>query len=87
MIKKNDILKRFKVERLSLIKDADLIRLAKNGELGRDTMWSALKIWAFPSEAKFVEHLRTAIESGKELRVTFSEGEHLSENKVIVEYV
>lgn len=87
MIKKNEILTRFGVDSLSSIKDEDLIKMAEMGEFGQNTKWSAVKSWAFPNKKVLADHIRKAIETGKELRVLVTEGELYSEDQVIVEYV
>ena len=82
MIKKNEILKKFKVDSLSEIKDKDLISLAEEGELGSDTMYSAAKKWAFPNIHALAEFIREAINMEKELRVVITEGEFFSEDEI-----
>ena len=87
MISKNAVLLHFGVNSLSAIKDEDLIGLAEEGRLGECTMWAAAKGWAFSNKKSLADHIRKAIEMGKDLRVSFIEGELYEEDQVIIEFV
>ena len=87
MISKNVVLSRFGVDSLSAIKDEDLIEFAEMGELGEYTMWAAVRCWMFHSKKSLADHIRKAIEIGKDLRVSFIEGELYEEDQVIIEFV
>lgn len=86
-MKKKDVLDYYSVSSLKEIDDEKLLKLAKEGNLGRETKWAALKVWAFKSKSDCAEHIRKALELGKELRVGIMEGEHMSEDRTEIEYV
>lgn len=86
MIKTKEILKRLGFSDLSSIDDEMIIKLARQGEFGHDTKWSALKVWAFQDEHELAKHIRKAIEQEKELVVVFVNGEGMSEDRVEINY-
>lgn len=84
---KKELLKHFNVSRLAEISDKNLIKPASEGKLGRDTKWSALSLWAYDSEHEFTEHVRNALEKGKQVRTYIIEGEHHCPDKIEIDYV
>lgn len=86
-MKKKDVLDYCNVSSLKEIDDEKLLQLAEEGNLGRETKWSALKVWAFKSKSDCAEHIRKALDLGKELRVVIIEGELQSKDQIEIEYV
>mgnify|MGYP006873071587 CR=1 FL=1 len=86
-MKKKDVLDYCNVSSLKEIDDEKLLTLAEDGLLGRETKWAALRVWAFESKRDCAEHIRKALDLGKELRVSISEGEYMSKDQITIEYV
>ena len=88
---KKELLKHFNVSSLADISDKDLIELAREGKLGRETKWSACNSWAYESKHDFAEHVRIVLEKGKQLRTCVYGGEGLSlqasQSKIEIDYV
>ena len=86
MIKKEDILKRYKVRSLSAIKDSDIIEFAKFGELGPKTASSAVTGWVFNDEHELADKIREAIEREKQLAVYVEEDDFCTNTKIMVAF-
>ena len=88
---KKELLKHFNVSRLAEISDKNLIKLASEGKLGRETKWSALTLWAYDSDHDFAEHIRIALEKDKQLRTCVYGGEgvypSVSPRDIEIDYV
>ena len=84
---KKELLIQFNANDLADISDKNLINLAIIGKFGRNTQSSACKSWAFDSEHDLAEHIRTALEKGKQLRTCITEGEHYCPDKIEIDYV
>lgn len=68
MVSKEEIFEIYGVESLSEISDNELILFALSEKLGSGTMWTACNPWMFRDEHDLANHIRKAIELGKELR-------------------
>ena len=86
MKKKEGLLKVYNVDSLSAIADDEILMLAQLGELGLITQSASCKVWAFKSEHELAEHIRKALELGKELSVSFGWGEFYGPDKITVEF-
>lgn len=84
---KKELLKHFNVSSLADVSDQDLIKLAREGKLGEETMYSLWDLWMFKSEHDFAEHVRIALEKGKQLRTGFCDGEGVCPDKIEIDYV
>ena len=84
---KKEVLEHFGVSKLADISDNDLIKLAKDGKFGRITECSAHSLWIFESNHDFAEHVRKALEKGKQLQACFYDGEGLLPNEIDINYV
>lgn len=84
---KKELLEYYNVSKLADISDKEIISKASEGLLGRDTKWSVMTLWAFDSEHDFAEHVRTALEKGKQVRTYIIEGENYCPDKIEIDYV
>lgn len=72
---KKELLKHFNVSSLADISDEDLIKLASKGNFGIETKYSVCASWAYDSKHDLAEHIRIALEKGKQLRTCVYGGE------------
>lgn len=88
---KKELLKHFNVSSLADISDKDLIGLARNGNFGTETKDSVCVSWAYDSKHDLAEHIRIALEKGKQLRTCVYGGEGLypsaSPTEIEIDYV
>lgn len=84
---KKELLNHFNVRKLADISDKSLIKLASDGSLGVYNEISASTLWAYDSEHDLAEHIRKALEKGKQVRTSIIEGEHYCPDKIEIDYV